>query len=349
MDKLKPSFTYKSESYKDEVLNPLVSIVVATYNQENLILETIESVLNQDYSPLEIVITDDCSSDKTYELILERCKLYAKENGSHSIILSKNRENRGIVKNYEQGFMSSHGQLLVTQGGDDLSYPNRVSTIAAYWLSHGRKSGVFFHGLRPIDTDGKHCGYDWWKLTLRNPIGAAMAYTPEIVTQFPAITVENSFEDNIFARRAYLFGNVHYIDPILIDYRVGSGMTSTGDFRTKRLKISHFMCGSTIQNKKDIDYVRGKVSDSKVMELEKLVDEIATTYRLEYDMISSTNIMKQLNSFRKYVECPTRNYPFSKFGVMEIYIPLMFPTLGKITSFLHQKYVKVKGFTKKKK
>ncbi len=52
-------------------MNKKVSIAIMCYNQENFINETIESCLNQTYKNIEICISDDCSTDKTYEIILD--------------------------------------------------------------------------------------------------------------------------------------------------------------------------------------------------------------------------------------------------------------------------------------
>ena len=48
---------------------PLVSYCIVSYNAEKFIQEAIESALNQDYYPMEIIISDDCSTDNTYEVI----------------------------------------------------------------------------------------------------------------------------------------------------------------------------------------------------------------------------------------------------------------------------------------
>lgn len=47
---------------------PKVTIMIATYDQERFIGEAIESAMAQDYSNLEIVVCDDCSTDRTYEI-----------------------------------------------------------------------------------------------------------------------------------------------------------------------------------------------------------------------------------------------------------------------------------------
>ena len=49
--------------------NPLVSVVITSYNRANLIEVAIQSVLAQDYQNLEIIISDNCSTDNTYEVM----------------------------------------------------------------------------------------------------------------------------------------------------------------------------------------------------------------------------------------------------------------------------------------
>ena len=60
----------------------LVSIIMSAYNSENTIIDSIESLLNQTYKNIEILIVDDCSVDKTYEI----CEHYEKKNKNIAII-----------------------------------------------------------------------------------------------------------------------------------------------------------------------------------------------------------------------------------------------------------------------
>ena len=55
---------------------PKVSVMIITYNQEDLIAETIESVISQDYENLEIIVADDASTDRTVEIISDYVKRY---------------------------------------------------------------------------------------------------------------------------------------------------------------------------------------------------------------------------------------------------------------------------------
>ena len=51
--------------------NPLVSIMIPVYNRENLIEETLLSALQQDFEDFEVVVVDNCSTDRTYEILKE--------------------------------------------------------------------------------------------------------------------------------------------------------------------------------------------------------------------------------------------------------------------------------------
>lgn len=96
--------------------------MIVTYNQENLISETIESVLSQDYENLEIVVSDDASTDKTPEIINEYAERYPGK-----IIPVINKVNLGITGNSNTAFFTCTGDLIAVLGGDDLFLSGKIS------------------------------------------------------------------------------------------------------------------------------------------------------------------------------------------------------------------------------
>jgi len=70
-----------------------ISVMIPVYNRENLIIETIQSVLSQTYTDLDLTIIDDASTDNTTEIINKFCK-------DSRITLIKNEENLGLTKNW---------------------------------------------------------------------------------------------------------------------------------------------------------------------------------------------------------------------------------------------------------
>ena len=85
---------------------PLISVVMACYNGEAFLSQQIESVLNQTYPNLEIIIADDCSTDNTWNII----EKYAAKN--LQIITLRNEINLGYIKNFEKAIRKCRGEYV---------------------------------------------------------------------------------------------------------------------------------------------------------------------------------------------------------------------------------------------
>lgn len=100
----------------------LVSVVIPTYNQNNFVRETFESVLRQDYQNIEIIIADNGSSDGTAEIIKEYVARYPDR-----IISILNESNTGLASNFNRGLARVRGEFVAWLDGDDVMFPARVS------------------------------------------------------------------------------------------------------------------------------------------------------------------------------------------------------------------------------
>lgn len=100
--------------------SPLVSIITGYYNRENYVDNSIKSLVNQSYSNIEILIFDDCSTDKTYD------KLKALAQSHHQIVLIKNNFNKGFVKSMNDAIKSAKGKYIAIHGSGDISLPQRI-------------------------------------------------------------------------------------------------------------------------------------------------------------------------------------------------------------------------------
>jgi len=110
---------------------PLVSFCIVTYNQEKYIREAIEGALNQTYSPMEIIISDDCSTDGTYDEIMRTVESYT---GPHKVIVNRNEPNLGIREHFNKILYSvCKGEYILLAGGDDVSVPERAETYVKYF------------------------------------------------------------------------------------------------------------------------------------------------------------------------------------------------------------------------
>ena len=102
--------------------NPKVSVMIVTYNQQNLIRETIDSVLLQDYDNLEIVVADDASTDDTPNILQDYATKFP---GKFVLVL--NERNRGITGNCNSALNACSGELVAVLGGDDVLLPGKIS------------------------------------------------------------------------------------------------------------------------------------------------------------------------------------------------------------------------------
>ncbi len=95
---------------------PLVSICIPSYNNEDVIAATLESVQNQTYSNFEILITDDCSTDRTISAI--------EKFSDPRIHVVKNERNLGIGRNWQKALSAATGTYVKLLCGDDILYPD---------------------------------------------------------------------------------------------------------------------------------------------------------------------------------------------------------------------------------
>jgi glycosyltransferase involved in cell wall biosynthesis len=130
---------------------PLVTLAVVGYNQSPYVCEAIAGALAQDYSPLEIIVSDDCSTDDTFERMEKAVREYR---GPHSVVLNRNPENQSIGAHISTVNRLAHGELVIAAAGDDVSVPDRVSRIVEAWLANNKQAGVLHSACRVIGVDG---------------------------------------------------------------------------------------------------------------------------------------------------------------------------------------------------
>lgn len=106
------------------MIKPLVSIVITTFNRDKLLCRAIDSVLTQDYSNLEIVISDDCSSIDVNALVVQKRKQTV-----IPIIYRRNESNFGACYTRNEGIKLANGFFITGLDDDDEFTPNRISYL----------------------------------------------------------------------------------------------------------------------------------------------------------------------------------------------------------------------------
>ena len=229
---------------------PLASILLIAYEQQATIAEAIAGALAQTYSPLEIVVSDDASSDATFAAMEAALTGYG---GPHRIVLNRNERNLGIGAHLSRAVALSHGDLLFVAAGDDVSLPQRCERVVEVWLASGKRLDLIASALEDIDERGAvHArispsdlaayrdAADW---IARPPfvVGAAQAWTRRLFDRFGPLPEGVVAEDLLMVFRAVVSGGAATLAEPLVRYRRGgiSGRRramSAGDVVERLLK-----------------------------------------------------------------------------------------------------------------
>ena len=116
-------------------MEDLVSVIIPAYNHEKYIKQCIESVLNQTYSNLEILVADDCSTDKTREEIEK-----IKDKRLKKIFPKKNQ---GAVNTMNELSKKCTGKYIAVIGSDDIWYPTKIEEQVKAFKENPKLGAVF--------------------------------------------------------------------------------------------------------------------------------------------------------------------------------------------------------------
>jgi len=122
-------FNFKHNLVLNNNKNPKISIIIPIYNRSKLINQCINSVLNQTYNNIEIIIIDDSSTDDT---LIELEKYI----DNSKIIILSNMNNYGCYTSINLGLNIASGEYITIHGSDDISLPNRFEEIMSQILQN---------------------------------------------------------------------------------------------------------------------------------------------------------------------------------------------------------------------
>ena len=125
----------------DLIKKPLVSILIANYNNGNLVKKCVKSCKDQTYKNIEIILIDDKSKDNSLKVI-------SKLKGIKFIKTKKNKTNVGAFNQmnaYYEAFKKSKGKIIFLCDSDDFFHKKKVDSIVRFF--HKNKSKVYVHDL----------------------------------------------------------------------------------------------------------------------------------------------------------------------------------------------------------
>jgi glycosyltransferase involved in cell wall biosynthesis len=214
---------------------PLLTFALITYRQEQFIAEAVHGALSQTYTPLEIILSDDRSPDRTFDILRQ---IAAEYRGENTVITRQTERNLGLIGHINDIMRIARGELVVIAAGDDISLPERTIRIFEEYLASGCKAHSIFSNAIWIDEQGSRMNPLHKKpvaseeLSLTNYVsrripslvnGATHAWKRDIFDVFGPIPSEMRAEDILLPFRSALLGEIRYIYEPLVHYRRDSG------------------------------------------------------------------------------------------------------------------------------
>lgn len=201
--------------------HPLISIALCTYNGARFLREQLDSLIAQDYSPLEIIVVDDGSTDGTLKILDE----YRRRDTRISVYC--NPVNLGFRKNFERAIHLCKGELIATCDQDDIWLPDKLTILEAAlgngMLAYCDSELIDATGrnlnMRASDKLNMYAGSDPKVFAFHNCIsGHAMLFRRGLLLHaepFP----DCGYHDWWLAFVAACVGTITYVDKPLVKYR----------------------------------------------------------------------------------------------------------------------------------
>ena len=217
---------------------PLISVAVATYNGEKYIREQLDWLFYMDYSNIEIVVSDDNSTDHTYDILMEygdKIKLY------------RNEYEKGINGNFKTAIKHCKGEYIALCDQDDIWEKNKLNIL----LEHIDDFDIVHGGLSVIDEKGSYHKneilqkayninktnmIDFSNYIKENPmLGCTTLIRKDFIDKYASIPNKIIFHDWWFAFNAIKNGRgVVFVDKEVIKYRQHGDNTSYTFYHSKK-------------------------------------------------------------------------------------------------------------------
>lgn len=238
---------------------PLVSIIALCYNHEDYLQRSLQSLFDQTYSNIEIIIVDDASDDNSVQKIQEITKDHP------AIRLIANPDNLGNTTSFNKALKIANGEYIIDFATDDILLPRFVEKQVHNFTSNATgQLGVSFTNVAMVNEDGKHLhnhfktnsdgkaevfpptGYIYpqiLKKYLYNSCGMMMKR--EVLDHLQGYDEQLAYEDLDFLFRASNLYHIGYVDEVLVHKTVlNSSLTSffyRQDQRSKDLRNTTYM------------------------------------------------------------------------------------------------------------
>lgn len=221
--------------------SPLVTVVIVTYNSSCTIIETLDSIYNQTYENIELIVSDDNSTDDTIEI--SEAWIQQKKERFNNVVLVSSKQNTGISANLNRAINVANGIWIKSLAGDDLLLNNCIEECVNFLQNNGGKICMvklqLFDGCekknRKVEQWLEKDKYACLKLTSRKKQykkaldrhilpGPGIFYTKELWDKIGGFDESyRDFEEYSFELRVLELERVYFLDKPLVKWRQREG------------------------------------------------------------------------------------------------------------------------------
>src|SRR5258708_21679294 len=221
------------------IMNPLVSIALCTYNGEKFLVKQLDSLLSQEYTNIEIIAVDDCSSDSTWNILSD----YARKD--KRLRTYQNDKNIGYASNFERAIKLCNGDYIALADQDDIWEKRKIKIMIESVDDHV----MVYHNSDFIDEHDRRIGNDTMAsehrmydgesclpVILANCIhGHATLFDSKLKNYLFPFNEKISHDWGI-VYAAFNLGSVKHVDKVLVHYH--QHQNSITDFLERRKKFA---------------------------------------------------------------------------------------------------------------
>lgn len=263
---------------------PLVTILIVAYNSSKFIIETLESAKLQTYQNIELIVTDDCSTDHTVNL----CAKWINTNNSRfaRVELITTLKNTGIPANLNRGYRASSAQWIKAIAGDDALLPSCIEDNMNFVITN--PDAKIIHSIARVYKDS-FCAENFIKLidfshrlNFSDNLTASDQYElllRDSLVAAPTVFINYSLIDLI----GYSDESIPYIE----DWPYWLKITKAGEkiFFLNKATVLYRVHNESIQNKKENNLLYNDyIIKQRPVYLKYIKDNIPIAERIVNDM-----------------------------------------------------------------
>lgn len=231
--------------------SPLVSVICLCYNHVRFVKEAINSVFNQSYSNVQLIVVDDASTDGSKNLISEMLE-------GTSVAFISLSSNLGNTRAFNKGLSNARGKYIIDLAADDLMVPNRIQKQVAFFEESEKATGVIYSDAIYINEDGNelnthfsdlklapHSGDIYEKLILKYFISPpTMMMKHEVLLELNGYDDSLAYEDFDFWIRSSRNWEYQYQTDVLTKVRITQGSLSSKAYtkNDQQLHSTYLVC-----------------------------------------------------------------------------------------------------------